>query len=544
MKHAPIVLFVYNRPGHTRRMLDALSENPEAMDSVLYIYADGPPVNATKELVGRLDEVRRIIREKKWCGEVHIRESEANRGLADSIVGGVTEVIEEHGRVIVLEDDIVTSRGFLSYMNCALELYKEDAAVMQISAYAYPVGPRPDAESYFLKTMSCWGWATWRRAWKCYEPSAAKLLAYWTRDSETGNRFNLDGSGDYIDQLRANADGRKRTWAVKWFASWMATGGLCLYPRTSLAHNIGHDDTGENCATTDVFAGPVTEDLGITRVACLEEKRMRAALAAFYRKHVTSYREYPSTARIVIKRVSNMLGLGFLRRIGWSCLKKFHPNLKLLEREGFRYHYDAFKLDSEISDQAKISFPYHVESCLIGRYTYVSQNSWINRTKIGSFCSIGPNFCCGWGTHPLDGISTSPTFYSTRKQNGASFCDRDQVPEFDPIEIGNDVYIGMNVTVLDGVRIGDGAVIGAGAVVSKDIPPYAIAVGCPIRIVRYRFDPDTIARLLKVQWWTWPDRDLPLIAGSFFDVEKFLGKVCPDGNDSIPDQSASGFSAL
>lgn len=544
MKNAPIVLFVFNRPGHTRRTLEALSENSEATDSVLYIYADGPPANANEELAGRLAEVRRIIREKKWCGEVHIRESEANRGLADSIVGGVTEVIEEYGRAIVLEDDIVTSRGFLKFMNGALELYREDASVMQISAYSYPTVERPGAESYFLKAMSCWGWATWKRAWSCYDPDASRQLTHWTRNPEIEHRFNLDGSGDYIDQLRANVDGRRRTWAVKWFSSWMAADGLCLYPGKSLAQNIGHDNTGENCRKSDVFAGPVTPDLSISRVPCLEDKRMRAAVAGFYRKHVTSYREYPSAARAVAKGISNVLGLGFLRRAGWSFLKKLQPNLKILEREGFRFYYDTFKLDSEISDQAKTAFPHHIESTRIGRYTYISQNSWINRTKIGSFCSIGPNFCCGWGTHPLNGISTSPMFYSTRKQNGVSFCETDQVPEFGPIEIGNDVYIGMNVTVLDGVRIGDGAVIGAGAVVSKDIPPYAIAVGCPIRIVRYRFDADTIARLMKVQWWTWPDQDLPLIAGSFFDVENFLGTAVPNRKSYDPDRSGPGFSAF
>jgi acetyltransferase-like isoleucine patch superfamily enzyme len=144
--------------------------------------------------------------------------------------------------------------------------------------------------------------------------------------------------------------------------------------------------------------------------------------------------------------------------------------------------------------------------------------------NIGKFCSIGPNFLCGWGIHPLNTVSTNPMFYSRAKQNGISLSRTNKIKEREAISIGNDVFIGANVTVLDGVTIGDGAVIGAGAVVSKDIPPYAVAVGCPIKIIKYRFDEDTRNRLIELKWWNCNYDRLKDVEKYFFDVDTFLNK--------------------
>lgn len=199
------------------------------------------------------------------------------------------------------------------------------------------------------------------------------------------------------------------------------------------------------------------------------------------------------------------------------------PELRILRNR--EYDFSLLQKQRDFIDDKRhiiLYAPYSISETEIGDYTYISNNSHISQAVIGKFCSIGPNLLCGWGIHPTNGISTSPMFYSTLKQNGISLVEDNKVEERKGIQIGNDVFIGANVTILDGVSIGDGAVIGAGAVVSKDIPDYAIAVGCPIRILRYRFDDDKIDALKKIRWWDFKNEDLSAIESYFFEVEKFI----------------------
>ncbi len=205
-----------------------------------------------------------------------------------------------------------------------------------------------------------------------------------------------------------------------------------------------------------------------------------------------------------IKNIFNLLKIFTMRKdINWSFLTKIIKN-------------------SDLNSEAKIYGHCNINYVTIGRGSYVSINARISHTTIGKFCSIGPNLVCGWGIHPLNGVSTSPVFFSTLKQPGFTFSETDKIEERKPIVIGNDVFIGVNVTILDGVTIGDGAVIGAGAVVSKDIPPYAIAVGCPIKIIKYRFDENTIRELLELKWWDKDDVYLKKMSSVFFDVKGII----------------------
>lgn len=202
-----------------------------------------------------------------------------------------------------------------------------------------------------------------------------------------------------------------------------------------------------------------------------------------------------------------------------------YPQLNWLRNS----EYDFTKLRSGLhninkEEHIKIDPVYSLSEVKIGKYTYIANNAHISQTCIGRFCSVGPNLLCGWGIHPTNGISTSPMFYSTHKQNGITLSKADKIEERKQITIGNDVFIGANVTILDGVTIGDGAVIGAGAIVSKDIPPYAIAVGSPIRILRYRFSEEQIAALLRIQWWNWDEDKLRDVESMFFDIDAFIAK--------------------
>ena len=181
-------------------------------------------------------------------------------------------------------------------------------------------------------------------------------------------------------------------------------------------------------------------------------------------------------------------------------------------------------IESKVGKSVKIYKPSFINKTEIGDYTYISTNANISLTHIGKYCSIGPNLFCGWGIHPIDSISTSPMFYSTRQQNGVALTDKDKIEERKNITIGNDVFIGANVTILDGVTIGDGAIIGAGAVVSKDIPDYAIAVGCPIKIIKYRFTDNIIVALKRIQWWNFSEDKLQDVEKMFFNVDEFVKK--------------------
>lgn len=154
--------------------------------------------------------------------------------------------------------------------------------------------------------------------------------------------------------------------------------------------------------------------------------------------------------------------------------------------------------------------PYILHNVKLGDHSYFARNAHATNVTIGKFCSIGPNFCCGLGIHPTNGISTSPYFY------------RGKVDEHKKITIGNDVFIGANVTILDGVTIGDGAVIGAGAVVVHDIPPYAIAVGVPAKVVKYRFNKETINRLLEKEWWNGTEDEIQKVKELEFKVEEYI----------------------
>ena len=183
---------------------------------------------------------------------------------------------------------------------------------------------------------------------------------------------------------------------------------------------------------------------------------------------------------------------------------------------------EDFLTNAENDVTYKLYKPYHIYQTTIGDYTYISQNSYISCASVGKFCSIGPNLICGWGIHPATGISTSPMFYSTEKQNGVSLSSTNKVEERKHIVIGNDVFMGANVTIIDGVTIGDGAIIGAGAVVSKDIPPYAIAIGCPIQILKYRFTEEQRTQLLKIKWWDFSFDKLKDVEEFFFDIDAFI----------------------
>lgn len=238
--YAPIALFVYNRPSHTRQTVEALKKNALAKESDLIIYSDAPK---NPEAATAVREVREYIRTISGFKTVSIIEREKNWGLANSIIDGVTSVVNERGRIIVLEDDLIVTPHFLDFMNRALDRYENEQKVIQVSGYMFPVKIEIKEDALFLPLTTSWGWATWQRAWQLFDPDAqgyARLKA----DSALRRRFNLDGAYDYYSMLEKQLSGQVDSWAVRWQLTAFMNGSLTIYPRHSLIVNAGFDDSG------------------------------------------------------------------------------------------------------------------------------------------------------------------------------------------------------------------------------------------------------------------------------------------------------------
>ena len=246
MSYAPIVLFIYNRPCHTRQTLEALALNTLAQESDLFIYADGPKDNATSETLEKSRQTREVARSKQWCKSVTVIEAKKNKGLAASIISGVTEICQKYGKVIVLEDDIVTGKYFLEFMNSALDKYEYDKNVWHITGWRDPVKKTVCGGSYFYPTMDCWGWGTWADRWQYFKKDVAYYQNVFTVEMKF--HFNIEGSepGNWA-QIEQNASGKINTWAIFWYATIFLKDGLCLAPTKSLVRNIGLDNSGVHC---------------------------------------------------------------------------------------------------------------------------------------------------------------------------------------------------------------------------------------------------------------------------------------------------------
>lgn len=251
---SPIVLFVYNRPEHTRKTLRALSKNNLASESVLYIYCDGTPIDCISELKENNDLVKKVIREEQWCKEVVIIEAETNKGLANSVISGVTEIVNRYGKIIVLEDDLVTSTYFLEYMNNALNVYANNLEVIQISGFSFP-SPKIKStnSSYFLTLTSTWGWATWKQAWDIidFECSDYKILK---KDKNLAYRFNHNGSYDYKKMFLQQMESDKiSSWGIRFYWNAFKQNAVILFPDKSLVINNGWDSSGKHKDSYDIF---------------------------------------------------------------------------------------------------------------------------------------------------------------------------------------------------------------------------------------------------------------------------------------------------
>ncbi|MDB5001699.1 MAG: sugar transferase [Mucilaginibacter sp.] len=236
---APIALFVYNRPDHTRRTLSYLQKNLLAEDSRLFIFSDGAKTDDDRASV---QEVRQIAAEVTGFKSVKVISRKQNMGLANSIISGVTQLVNEYGKVIVFEDDLLSSPYSLRFFNDALTRYDDNDEVMHIGAYMFDIKDKTLPETFFFRAAFSWGWATWARAWKNFEPDIDKLIQAF--DKEKINQFSIDGTMNFWKQMQDFKAGKNNSWAIRWYASIFLKKGLTLNPLHSFIHNIGHDGSG------------------------------------------------------------------------------------------------------------------------------------------------------------------------------------------------------------------------------------------------------------------------------------------------------------
>jgi hypothetical protein len=251
---APIALFVYNRPEHTRRTLNYLQKNLLADESRLFIFSDAAKTDDDK---AKVEQVRQLVKETTGFKSVKVIVRKENLGLANSIISGVTQLVNEYGKVIVFEDDLLSSPHALQYFNEGLTRYANEEKVMHIGAYMYNLDNKNLHQTFFFRAATSWGWATWARAWKEFEPDVDVLINQF--DKKKTDQFSIEGTMNFWKQLEHYKAGKNDSWAIRWYASIFLKGGLTLNPSTSLIQNIGNDGSGVHSNKEDMYQVRITK---------------------------------------------------------------------------------------------------------------------------------------------------------------------------------------------------------------------------------------------------------------------------------------------
>lgn len=276
---APIALFVYNRPDHTRRTITYLRNNLLAEDSRLFIFSDGAKDAEDQE---KVNETRALIKQTDGFKSVKIIESPENKGLANSIISGVSQLVQEYGKVIVFEDDLLSSPFTLRYFNDALQRYLKQEKVMHIGAYMYPLAEKNLPQTFFYRAATSWGWATWARAWKEFNPDIDELMKQFTKQKV--REFSIEGRMNFWKQMREFKSGKNNSWAIRWYASIFLKNGLTLNPSKSLIHNIGHDGSGVHSNKEEIYQVQVDRNpVKIFPSGIKENEQAYAAIKHFLR---------------------------------------------------------------------------------------------------------------------------------------------------------------------------------------------------------------------------------------------------------------------
>jgi hypothetical protein len=303
MKLAPVVLFAYNRPIHTKKVLDSLALNQQATQTLLYIFCDGPKENASDDTIKQINEVRDIVNSEKRFHAVNIQVQSENLGLSKSIISGVTSIVEKHDKVIVLEDDILVGTGFLKYMNNALELYENEPQVGCIHGWNYSFKNLNDIKesTFFLKGADCWGWATWASSWRNFEANGTRLFNE-IKKRKLEYSFDRNGTHGFTQMLQDQIDKKNDSWAIRWHASLFLRDIYCLHPTIPIVKNIGLDGSGTHCDENQSEQFYINE-ISIHKVKVQEAKWFfeKFELEFLFKKKLSPPKKHKLFKKIILK---------------------------------------------------------------------------------------------------------------------------------------------------------------------------------------------------------------------------------------------------
>lgn len=248
---APIVLFAYDRPGHLRQTIEALAGNDGAGESELVVYSDGPKDADSADSV---EAVRDYLRSVAGFRSVTVVERERNLGLAASVIAGVTEVLARTPSVIVMEDDLLTSRNFLVFVNAALSTYEQRPDVFSVTGYNYPlrIPPTYREDAYLSYRGSSWGWGTWRDRWNRVD-WAVSDYADFVMDARSQELFRRGGD-DLAPMLERQMAGELDSWSIRFDYAHYKHDAFCVHPVVSKVQNIGFDGSGVHCGDSDDYS--------------------------------------------------------------------------------------------------------------------------------------------------------------------------------------------------------------------------------------------------------------------------------------------------
>lgn len=574
---APIGVSTYVRLQHLQQTIAALQKNALALQSELFVFSDGPRPGDEEKVAA----VRSYLKTVNGFKEVHIVERESNSRTANSR-GGLRMLLDRYGKVIFLEEDVVTAPGFLIFMNQSLVKYEGNDRVFSVAGYCPPIDIPANYkhDAFFLRRYNGWGLGIWKNRYDRIKYITPEEYEQFAADKKRVRSFVESGGMDMLGMLKLDAYGEIDAGDVKAMYAQFLSDQYTVYPSRSLTRNIGFDGSGANCGESGRFDVMQSNKTTFCLPAHLiVDRRIVKVHREFWGDPYGYARQggCKQFIRRVINKLATVSGAGRIRNEiyyrrryrGAVVHGTAHVMPDVSIGAGVRIESGARLSNSTLAREVTVGasnsingsslgerskiysgcnlqlvtcehdvalYGGHFNEVTIGCYTYIAAQAAMSMVTIGRFCSIGPHLICGHGDHPTDFASTSPVFFSTEKQCGVSFTRKKLFEERKPIHIGHDVWIGARVFIRDGVKIGKGAVIAAGSVVVKDVPDYAIVGGVPAKLIRYRFTEEIISKLLKLKWWEWSEDKLrkaqPYIAQN--NVHKFIEWATNIDKSQIP----------